>query len=80
MLRNLLGIELSQLKFALLCSYIGGILLIITGLTFALPSLAGIRIFIVSIKFIKNRRLRMFIVKKHPIFTIILNYKRPASS
>ena len=39
MLRNLLGIELSQLKFALLCSYIGGILLIITGLTFALPSI-----------------------------------------
>ena len=39
MLRNLLGIELSQLRFALLCSYIGGILLIITGLTFALPSI-----------------------------------------
>ena len=39
MLRNLLGIELSQLRFALLCSYIGGIILIITGLTFALPSI-----------------------------------------
>lgn len=39
MLRNLLGIELSKLRFALLCSYIGGILLIITGLTFALPSI-----------------------------------------
>ena len=38
MFRNLLGIELSQLRFALICSYVGGILLMATGLIFALPS------------------------------------------
>ncbi len=39
MFRNLLGIELSQLRFALMCSYVGGILLMATGLIFALPSI-----------------------------------------
>jgi len=40
MLRNLLGIEISQLRFALLCSYIGGVFFIVAGLMFALPSVA----------------------------------------
>jgi len=39
MFRNLLGIELSQLRFALMCSYIGSFLLMATGLMFALPSI-----------------------------------------
>jgi len=39
MFRNLLGTELSHLRFALMCSYVGGILLMITGLLFALPSI-----------------------------------------
>ena len=39
MFRNLLGTELSHLRFALMCSYVGGILLMATGLIFALPSI-----------------------------------------
>ncbi|MBA47111.1 MAG: hypothetical protein CL893_03380 [Dehalococcoidia bacterium] len=39
MFRNLLGIELSQLRFALMCSYIGSFVLMATGLMFALPSI-----------------------------------------
>ena len=39
MFRNLLGIEFSLLRFAFLCSYVGGILLMATVLIFALPSI-----------------------------------------
>ena len=40
MLINILGIEISELRFALLCSYVGGIFFIVAGLMFALPSVA----------------------------------------
>ena len=39
MLKNLLGIELSELKTALIFSYIGSFILMATGLMFALPSI-----------------------------------------
>ena len=39
MLKNLLGIELSELRTALIFSYIGSFLLMATGLIFALPSI-----------------------------------------
>ena len=39
MLKNLLGIELSELRTALMFSYIGSFLLMATGLIFALPSI-----------------------------------------
>ena len=39
MLKNLLGIELSELRTALIFSYIGSFLLLATGLFFALPSI-----------------------------------------
>ena len=38
MLKHLIGVEISPLRSALIFSYIGGILLIVIGLTFALPS------------------------------------------
>ena len=38
MLKHLIGVEISPLRSALIFSYIGGILLVVIGLTFALPS------------------------------------------
>ena len=38
MLKHLIGLEISPLRSALIFSYIGGLLLIVIGLSFALPS------------------------------------------
>jgi len=38
MLKHLIGVEISPLRSALIFSYIGGILLVVIGLSFALPS------------------------------------------
>ena len=38
MFKNLIGIDISPLRSAMILSYIGGLLLITTALTFALPS------------------------------------------